>query len=210
MLYKFCWYLFNIIFKFWLRWDIYGLENIPVTGPVVLASNHLSLLDPPVVGTAANRKVNFMAKAELFEPPVFGPVIRRMGAFPVHRGAADRQAMKTAIGLLQKGEIVGVFPEGTRSKTGALGRAGEGAFMMAAWTKAAIVPVLITGTDFKRHPGWPKVQVIFGKPLAYATEAKPNKENLAVITNLWVTAMHELEARYKKSAGYDKLSRQEG
>ncbi len=210
MLYKFCWYLFNIIFKFWLRWDIYGLENIPVTGPVVLASNHLSLLDPPVVGTAANRKVNFMAKAELFEPPVFGPVIRRMGAFPVHRGAADRQAMKTAIGLLQKGEIVGVFPEGTRSKTGALGRAGEGAFMMAAWTKAAIVPVLITGTDFKRHPGWPKVQVIFGKPLAYATEAKPNKENLAVITNLWVTAMHELEARYKKSAGDDKLSRQEG
>ena len=67
MLYTFCWYLFNIIFKFWLRWNIYGLENIPATGPVVLASNHLSLLDPPVVGTAANRKVNFMAKSELFE-----------------------------------------------------------------------------------------------------------------------------------------------
>ncbi len=198
MLYTFCWYLFNIIFKFWLRWDICGLENIPATGPVVLASNHLSLLDPPVVGTAANRKVNFMAKSELFEPPIFGPAIRRMGAFPVHRGAADRQAIKTAIGLLQKGEIVGVFPEGTRSKTGDLGRVGEGAFMMAAWTRAAIVPVLITGTDFKRHPGWPKVQIAFGKPLAYNTTAKPSKENLAVITRTWVQAMHELEAQYKK------------
>lgn len=92
-----------------------------------------------------------------------------------------------------------MFPEGTRSKIGDLGRVGEGAFMMAAWTRAAIVPVLITGTDFKRHPGWPKVQIAFGKPLAYDTTAKPSKENLAVITRTWVqAAMHELEAQYKK------------
>lgn len=197
MFYKFCWLLFNAIFKIWLRWDIYGKENIPKQGPVVIASNHLSLLDPPVVGSAATRKVNFMAKSELFEPPVFGPLIRILGAFPVRRGAADRQAMKTAINLLQHDEMVGVFPEGTRSKTGDLGKVGDGAFMMAAWTKAAIVPALIIGTDFKRHPGWPKVKVVFGKPLEYDKKIKPGKEQLALLSKSWVESMHSLEAQYK-------------
>jgi 1-acyl-sn-glycerol-3-phosphate acyltransferase len=203
MLYKFCWVLFNLIFKVWLRWDVYDVQNIPSHGPVVLASNHLSLMDPPVVGSAATRRVNFMAKAELFEPPIFGPIIRIMGAFPVKRGSADRQAMKYAINLLQDGQVVGVFPEGTRSKTGDLGKAGDGAFMMAAWTKADIVPVLVTGTDFKRHPGWPKVQVIFGKPLDYNKDGKPTKENLAHINELWVEAMHGLEKQYKKEPTVD-------
>ncbi len=197
MFYKFCWCFFNVIFKFWLRWDIYGKKNIPAAGPVVLASNHLSLMDPPVVGSAATRPVNFMAKAELFEPPVFGPAIRILGAFPVHRGAADRQAMKHAVQLLEKGQVVGVFPEGTRSKTGNLGRAGAGAFMMASWAHAEIVPVLVIGTDLKRHPGWPKVKVVFGEPLVYDKQAKPTKEHLLLISEQWVQAMHKLESQYK-------------
>jgi len=129
----FCYFLF----KLWLRLEVHGEENIPQRGAVVLAINHLSLLDPPVVGEAANRRVHYMAKAELFGNPVFGYIIKCLGVFPVRRGAADKTAIKTGISYLKAQEVVAVFPEGTRSKNGKLGRVGSGAFMMAVAAKAA-------------------------------------------------------------------------
>lgn len=192
MFYDFCYVLFNWIFKIWLRLEIHGRENIPQAGPVVLAANHLSLLDPPVLGAASNRKAHFMAKSELFKPAFFGWIIKNLGVFPVHRGAADRAAIKTGLAFLEQGQVVSVFPEGTRSKTGQLGEAGAGAFMLAAKTKAEIVPALIFGTDLKRHAGWPKVYVLFGKPLVYDKNQSVNKEHLALITEAWTQAMQEL------------------
>ena len=122
MLYGFLKVFFFFLFKLWLRLEVRGTEHIPARGPVVLACNHLSLLDPPVLGEAATRRIHCMAKEELFHNPIFGYIIRSLGAFPVRRGAADRNAIKHGMELLKRGEVVAVFPEGTRSKTGALGR----------------------------------------------------------------------------------------
>lgn len=183
--YGFCHVTFPWLFKLWLRWEVFGTENIPATGPVVIAANHLSLLDPPVLGAAAPRPVHFMAKAELFKPAWFGFIIRKLGVFPVKRGGADREAIKTGLAYLKNNEVLAVFPEGTRSKTGDLGRAGGGAFMMAVKMKATIIPAYIYGTDLKRHPGWPKVRVIFGKPLPYDENGGIARENLEELGARW-------------------------
>ncbi|MBO6264680.1 MAG: 1-acyl-sn-glycerol-3-phosphate acyltransferase [Acidaminococcaceae bacterium] len=184
-LYGFCEIIFPWIFKIWLRWEVFGRENIPAEGPVVIAANHLSLLDPPVLGAAATRKVHFMAKSELFKPVWFGALIRKLGAFPVRRGAMDRDAIKTGLTILKENKVLAVFPEGTRSKTGELGRAGGGAFMMAVKCKAKIVPAYIYGTDLKRHPGWPKVRVIFGKPMEYDPDMGTGRESLDELGASW-------------------------
>ena len=184
-LYGFCEIIFPWIFKIWLRWEVFGRENIPAEGPVVIAANHLSLLDPPVLGAAATRKVHFMAKSELFKPAWFGALIRKLGAFPVRRGAMDRDAIKTGLTILKENKVLAVFPEGTRSKTGELGRAGGGAFMMAVKCKAKIVPACIYGTDLKRHPGWPKVRVIFGKPVEYDPDMGTGRESLDELGASW-------------------------
>jgi len=184
-LYDFCHITFPWLFSLWLRWEVFGRENIPADGPVVIACNHLSLLDPPVLGAAATRQVHFMAKSELFRPSWFGAIIRKLGAFPVRRGAMDRDAIKTGLTILKEKKVLAVFPEGTRSKTGELGRAGGGAFMMAVKMKAKIVPAYIYGTDLKRHPGWPKVRVIFGKPMEYNPAMGTGRESLDEIGARW-------------------------
>ncbi len=184
-LYDFCHITFPWLFSLWLRWEVFGRENIPADGPVVIACNHLSLLDPPVLGAAATRQVHFMAKSELFRPSWFGAIIRKLGAFPVRRGAMDRDAIKTGLTILKEKKVLAVFPEGTRSKTGELGRAGGGAFMMAVKMKAKIVPAYIYGTDLKRHPGWPKVRVIFGKPMEYDPVMGTGRESLDEIGARW-------------------------
>ena len=184
-LYDFCYLTFPWIFKIWLRWEVFGRENIPQEGPVVIASNHLSLLDPPVLGAAATRKVHFMAKSELFKPVWFGALIRKLGAFPVKRGEMDREAIKTGLKILKENKVLAVFPEGTRSKDGELGRAGGGAFMMGIKRKAQIVPAYIYGTDTKRHPGWPKVRVIFGKPMEYDPNMGTGRDALDELGARW-------------------------
>lgn len=157
--------ILRILFKIFLRLEVKGAENIPATGPLVIASNHLSLLDPPVIGVASTRKVHFMAKQELFVP-VLGDIYKLLGAFPVKRGGADRTAIKHGIDLMLDGGVLAIFPEGTRSKTGALGKAEPGALMMAGKAKAVIVPTCVKGTDIKRQGNlWPQVNVKFGKPI---------------------------------------------
>lgn len=167
MLYSFLDVVLGILFRIFLRLEVHGAENIPKTGPLVIASNHLSLLDPPVIGVAAPRKVHFMAKQELFVP-VLGYIYKTLGAFPVKRGGADRAAIKQGIEILQSGEVLAIFPEGTRSKTGQLGKLEPGALMMAGKSNAVIVPTAVSGTDIKRCGRlWPKVTVRFGTPVPF-------------------------------------------
>ena len=106
-----------VLFKLGLRLNVEGTENIPQAGPLVIASNHLSLLDPPVIGVAATRKVHFMAKQELFVP-ILGDIYKALGAFPVRRGGADRAAIKHGIDILKDNKVLAIFPEGTRSLGG--------------------------------------------------------------------------------------------
>ena len=183
-----------IIFRIFLRLEIEGQENIPKKGPLLLACNHISLLDPPVVAVACTRQLHWMAKEELFVP-VLGTIYRWLGAFPVKRGTADRAALKHGIEIMQNNEVLAIFPEGTRSKTGALGKAAPGALMMAGKVRATILPTCVIGTDVKRQGKlWPKVKVKFGKPIEFPKEVFVDKDLLTKLTNDMMDSIAALQA----------------
>ncbi|MGD0112532.1 MAG: lysophospholipid acyltransferase family protein [Armatimonadota bacterium] len=157
-------------FRLFNRWEVVGRERVPAEGGVLLIANHTSYVDPPIVGTASPRPVNFMAKAELFRIPVLGWLIRRTHAFPVRRDTTDREALRRAIRLLRDGRVLLVFPEGTRSPDGRVMEAEQGAAFIALSAGAHVVPVAIDGADrvLPRHspivrPG--KLRVAFGEPV---------------------------------------------
>lgn len=156
--------------RLFLRWEIEGLENLPRTGPVLLAINHISALDPLLGGAAVNRKVHFMAKAELFRSAPLRALLRQLGAFPVRRGEADRNAIRQALALLKAGEVVGIFPEGTRSPDGRLQQAQTGIALLARRAGAAVVPMAIAGSGGILPKGrWlprpARVRVVIGPPI---------------------------------------------
>jgi 1-acyl-sn-glycerol-3-phosphate acyltransferase len=136
-------------FLIWLlgRLELYGVEHIPRSGPVILAANHLSNADPVIVAAVLPRATVFMAKEELLKIPGMLWVVRHFGSFTVRRGAADREAIRRALEALEQGRALGVFPEGTRSRSGALGEPHAGVGMLALRTGAPVVPIAITGTD---------------------------------------------------------------
>lgn len=162
MAYRLVQLLFRLLLLLLRRWKVYGAENMPAAGGVVIVSNHASYWDPIAVACAFDRKVHYMAKSELFQIPLLGPVIRSLGAFPVRRDRSDRSAIRTAVSYLQEGEVVGVFPEGTRSKTGELLKPHLGAAMIAQKAGVPILPVALSGT----RGVWGKVAVRVGTPLA--------------------------------------------
>ena len=176
MFYSFIKVFIYVLAKIFLRLEISGTENIPLNGPVVIASNHVSLLDPPIIGVASSRKIHFMAKQELFVP-ILGSIYRTLGAFPVRRGAADRNAIKYGIDLLLAEKVLAIFPEGTRSKNGQLGKAEPGALMMAGKARAVIIPTAVSGTNLRSSGRiLPKVKVKFGKPIYFLEDEPVTKE----------------------------------
>ena len=158
------------------RLEARGTENVPMTGPALLVSNHSSLLDPPLVGGSSPRMLCFMAKAELFEIPLFGRLIRALNARPVRRESADPAALRTALKILEAGNALLVFPEGTRGPEGVLREGKAGAGMLAVRSGAVVVPAYIAGSGRawpkgRRLPRPAKVRVSFGKPLRFEPEA---------------------------------------
>lgn len=163
--------LFRVVFKR-MGLEIEGLQNVPRTGPLIVASNHRSHADPPVVGVSLPRPVHYMAKRELFEVPLFGPIIRRTGAFPVTRGRPDRRALRWALQLLADGKGVVMFPEGTRSLDGRLKAPELGVALIALKSRAPVLPMALQGTEHilprgatmpQSHP----LKVRYGKPLTF-------------------------------------------
>jgi len=166
MMYKLGKTFFYCIFAYLCRWKVAGADNLPSTGPVVVISNHLSLWDPLVVGSAMKRKVYFMAKEELFHYPLVGCMIRSWGAFPVKRGHTDRKALKNAMEVLRSGHVLGIFPEGTRSTTGKLQDFKSGAVSLAVKFGAPILPVGLIGTKNIFSKGrFHSFRVNIGKPI---------------------------------------------
>lgn len=179
MIYELCRVLFTFIFKFIFRWQVTGLENLPKSGSFILAANHISLWDPPLMATAVPQKVHYMAKEELFRFAPFGRLIKNLGAFPVRRGAADRGALKAAITVLNEGKVLGIFPEGTtKHQKGELGQAKPGLALIAAKAKVPVIPVAITGTNkvFENFWSLPRFTLSFGKPLTI--DSKAGREEL--------------------------------
>ncbi|HBT20516.1 MAG TPA: 1-acyl-sn-glycerol-3-phosphate acyltransferase [Peptococcaceae bacterium] len=166
MMYKLGKAFFYFLFTYICRWKVRGADNVPQKGPAVIVSNHLSLWDPLVVGAAVKRRVYFMAKAELFRYPLVGIIVRSWGAFPVKRGRLDREALKNAMRVLQRGDVLGIFPEGRRSVTGKLQEFKPGAVSLAVKYGAPIVPVGLIGTKKIFYRGWFRsFEVNIGEPI---------------------------------------------
>lgn len=193
-MYSFFKIFFTIVFRILFRCKVTGAEYIPLQGGVIIAANHLSLWDPPLLGIFSPRPIHFMAKAELFKIPVLGRIFKKLNAFPVRRGAADRSAIKTSIALLQSEKCLGVFPEGTRSKTGKLGTAEPGIAMLAVKTGAPIIPAAIIGTNkvFHCKTILPQFEVRFGKPIMVPA-GKLDKETLEKITQVMMCEISNLQ-----------------
>ncbi|MGH3022953.1 MAG: lysophospholipid acyltransferase family protein [Gaiellaceae bacterium] len=147
-----------------LRMEIEGREHVPSTGPVLLAANHESIWDPFVLGVLTTRPIRYMAKAELWRYPVLRTAMEAFGTFPVERGNGDTAALSRAVRLLEEGEAIGVFPQGT-SKQSHPRRYHRGVARLALLTGAPIVPVRLVGTRGILRPGLPMVRIVTRPPI---------------------------------------------
>ncbi len=158
------------IFRGLFRGSTVGNNRVPRQGPLVVVANHGSHLDPPLLGHALGRPVAFMAKAELFAVPLLGAVIRACGAYPVRRGASDREAIRIATARLNEGWATGVFLDGTRQPDGRVNHPLPGAALLAARTGAPLLPVAIVNSHRALGSGrnWPRlvpIQLRIGEPI---------------------------------------------
>lgn len=157
-------------FKIYFRLEGIGAGRVPLSGPVLLASNHRSFLDPFVIGALVKRPVYYVAKRELFEKRWQAWILGALGAFPIDRGTGDEDAMATAKAILMRGDCVLIFPEGTRVRRGPLGVPRRGVGRLALETGATVVPTAVIGTEAVRR-GWRirphKVRIRFGRPLLF-------------------------------------------
>ena len=156
-----------------------GVKNVPRSGPLVLAPNHFSQMDHFFSAVYLSRQVRFMAKSQLFGPPVLTYIYKHGGVFPVRRGQRDEEAFKTAYALLDQGEMLLVYVEGGRSRSRNLGEPRPGVGRIALESGVPIVPVAIHGSA--RVRGWkrlrfPKVTVQYGEPLTFGVEPSPSRE----------------------------------
>lgn len=152
------------IFKLLFFYKVEGKKNVPENGAFVVASNHLSNYDPVLLALTQKRQIFYMAKAELFENKFLSRLIRTLGAFPVERGAGDGKAINEAEGLIAEGKLLGIFIEGTRSKTGELMRPRSGAAIVAHQMNVPVIPVCITPKN-KKIKLFRRVTISWGKPI---------------------------------------------
>ncbi|HBX24326.1 MAG TPA: 1-acyl-sn-glycerol-3-phosphate acyltransferase [Desulfotomaculum sp.] len=154
------------------RWKVIGDPHLPPGQGLILVANHVSYWDPVVIGCAIDRNIFFMAKAELFHIPGLAWLVKKLGAFPAQRSGGGRTSIKRALELVESGNVVGIFPEGTRSKTGELLNPHLGAAMLALKGGVPLLPVAVSGTK----GFWGQVKVVIGKPLYFDT---PNRRKVS-------------------------------
>lgn len=163
-------YSFGKFLTWWIVYPIFGLKvikgknNLPKEGGCIAAGNHLHLVDPVLLSFAQKRQIRYMAKAELFRNPIVGAVCRWYGAFPVHRGTADNISISSSLEILEQGKVLGIFPEGTRVRTGEIGRGKTGVAMLAHTSQKPIYPFAVYT---RRSPKllFCRYRVAFGEPV---------------------------------------------
>ncbi|HUZ49282.1 MAG TPA: lysophospholipid acyltransferase family protein [Candidatus Dormibacteraeota bacterium] len=166
-----------------------GVEHVPLDGPLIVACNHVSYLDPPVMGSFCPRQIHFMAKKQLFDIPVLGAAIRAVGAYPVDREGTPTAAIKRSVEVLRTGGCIGIFPEGTRNLEGDV-EARQGVALLASLGKAPVVPACIVGSNHARSLG--KIKVAFGTPLRLPSDRKATRDDLAKFTDDVMSAIRAL------------------
>jgi 1-acyl-sn-glycerol-3-phosphate acyltransferase len=174
------WLFFRTIYKFYFRWRAFNPERVPLQGPVILASNHASFIDPPLVGAGLHRKINYLARESLFRFPIVGWVLRSWSAVPVDRDGGGGAGLKAILNRLLDGGGIILFPEGTRTRDGKLQPARSGIGLTVIKSDAVVVPVRVFGTfeAYGRHIRLPRphrIAVKYGEPrrfVALRAEAK--------------------------------------
>ena len=184
------WRLFRIVFATYFRWRIFNPERVPLTGPVILAANHASFLDPPLVGAALARPLNYLARDTLFPVPLVGRLLRLWKVVPVDRQGGGAAGLRAIVERLLEGGAILLFPEGTRSRDGKLQPARSGIGLVVIKSNAPVIPARLLGTfeAYGRRHRFPRprqVKVKFGPPLDFAqlrTEATTcSKQRLKAI-----------------------------
>jgi 1-acyl-sn-glycerol-3-phosphate acyltransferase len=176
-------------FHLYFRLSRIGREHVPQDGPVIFAANHRSFLDPFVIATLARRPLYYVAKRELFERRWQAWILNSLGAFPVDRGNGDRDMIETAKAILERGDAVLIFPEGTRVRPGPLGSPRRGVGRLALETGAPVVPVAVIGTQAIRR-GWRirphKVRIRCGRPLTFPQVENATRNLAQAVTDrIW-------------------------
>jgi glycerol-3-phosphate dehydrogenase (NAD(P)+) len=189
--------VFQPFFHIYFRMSRIGREHLPADGPVILAANHRSFLDPFVIATMSRRPLYYVAKKEIFANRVLAWFLTSLGAFPIDRGNADEDAMATAREILRRGDSVLIFPEGTRIRPGGLGTPRRGVGRLALETGAPVVPVAVIGTEAVRK-GWRirphKVRIRAGAPLRFPTVEHPSAQLAGAVTErIWPCVMLQWE-----------------
>jgi 1-acyl-sn-glycerol-3-phosphate acyltransferase len=188
--YRIGWTCFRLIYATYFRWRVFNPERVPLTGPVILAANHASFIDPPLVGSGLRRDINYLARESLFRFPGIGALLRSWNAVPVDRDGAGARGLKAILDRLRAGGAIILFPEGTRTLDGKLQAARSGIGLTVIKSAAPVVPVRVFGTfeAFNRTMKFPRprrVMVKYGRPLDFAVlraEAKTcSKERLKEI-----------------------------
>lgn len=168
--YRFYHFLFRLMLRLFTRRAVVtGLENLPASGPAILVSNHISYWDPGLLVALVPRQIYFLSKAEMFDGGIVDWLFRKADVFPIQRGSADVEAMRHALGVLARGDLVGMFPKGTRAPENRDQPVRGGMVLLAARSKAPLVPIGIAGMDGLLGPkfpwlGWPRVTITFGRP----------------------------------------------
>lgn len=191
------------------RLKVEGEENVPPSGGVILAANHVSFVDPLVLGVATRRTLNFLAKVELFRHPIFAFIIRKLNALPVGRDRMELSTFKKGLALLKRGEVLVVFPEGTRGEGGKLGEAKLGIGLLAKWSGVPVVPVYHRGAEKVLPKGafLPRVyplRVFFGRPLRFSTDALKGEEGLVEFSRQVMEEITSLKATWEEREGSQK------
>ena len=190
--------LTNIFCQAFGRLEARGVHHIPKEGGVLLVSNHVSFLDPVIVGSAANREIHFMARSNAFDIPGLGKLISIYNAYPVNRGAPDLGALRKTIALLKAGNVVLMFPEGTRSVDGTLGKARDGACFIAHRAGVPTLPVYHSGAERmlprnSKRLRRAKLTVAFGEPLQLIVpESETKREMYQQMGNQMMEAIADL------------------
>lgn len=179
--------LVAIVYKMRFKVTVLGEENIPKSGPVIICSNHISNYDPPLVGITCSRHIHFLAKEELFSNKIIGKILRKVNAFPIKRGMRDRNALRQGLQVLKEGNVLGLFPEGTRSKTGELKRGLAGAGFFALRSQAQIIPCAIIGSYESK-----KLLVVYGKAVEMDT-FREEKANAQLVTDAIMNEIKKLK-----------------
>jgi 1-acyl-sn-glycerol-3-phosphate acyltransferase len=170
--YRLAWTGFRLMYRFYFRWQIFNAERVPLTGGVILAANHASFLDPPLVGSGLARGINYLARESLFRFPGMGAVLRSWQAVPVDRDGGGGAGLKAILARLLDGGAIILFPEGTRTRDGNLQPARSGIGLTVIKSTAAVVPVRVFGTydAYGRHVKIPvphRIGVKYGRPLMF-------------------------------------------